>query len=134
MTRKKKLSELHDYLFIALAMFIGSAGWVLFLLPNHITLGGLPGISSVLYWGLGIPVTVSYLVINLLLLGAALRILGWRFCIKTIWAVLTFTLATSVLQNLTGGTGLLTDQPFMATVIGGCFLGVGVGLGCSDDQ
>ena len=81
MTRKKKLSELHDYLFIALAMFIGSAGWVLFLLPNHITLGGLPGISSVLYWGLGIPVTVSYLVINLLLLGAALRILGWRFCI-----------------------------------------------------
>ena len=48
MTRKKKLSELHDYLFIALAMFIGSAGWVLFLLPNHITLGGLPGISSVL--------------------------------------------------------------------------------------
>ena len=131
MTRKKKLSELHDYLFIALAMFIGSAGWVLFLLPNHITLGGLPGISSVLYWGLGIPVTVSYLVINLLLLGAALRILGWRFCIKTIWAVLTFTLATSVLQNLTGGTGLLTDQPFMATVIGGCFLGVGVGLGLS---
>ena len=44
MTRKKKLSELHDYLFIALAMFIGSAGWVLFLLPNHITLGGLRGI------------------------------------------------------------------------------------------
>jgi uncharacterized membrane-anchored protein YitT (DUF2179 family) len=42
MTRKKKFSELRDYIVLALAMLVGSIGWVVFLLPNHITLGGLP--------------------------------------------------------------------------------------------
>ena len=41
---KHVMHELKDYLSIALAMVIGSLGWVVFLLPNHITIGGLPGI------------------------------------------------------------------------------------------
>jgi uncharacterized membrane-anchored protein YitT (DUF2179 family) len=131
MTRKKKFSELRDYIVLALAMLVGSIGWVVFLLPNHITLGGLPGISSILYWGFGIPVQVTYLVLNVVLLAFALRILGLKFCIKTIYAVLVFTACVSVLQTLTAGSHLLHDQPFMATVVGACFLGGSVGMGLS---
>ena len=52
----KKYSLLKDLVLLTIAMFIGSLGWAIFLLPNHITTGGIPGLASILYWGLNIPV------------------------------------------------------------------------------
>jgi uncharacterized membrane-anchored protein YitT (DUF2179 family) len=130
---KFTMKDLHDYIMICLAMFICSIGWCVFLLPNHITMGGTPGISSVLFWGFGIPVQVSYLVINIILLVSALRILGFSFCIKTIYAVLWFTLFVSIIQGWIGDTKILHDQLFMAAVVGACFLGCGIGLGLASN-
>src|SRR3712207_8390047 len=90
MGKKRKHQEWLDYVVIALAMMMGSVGLGVFLLPNHITMGGVGGIASILYWGFKIPVSVSYLIVNLALLAVALRILGWRFCAKTIYAVAVF--------------------------------------------
>ncbi len=115
-----KFSVLRDYILLTISMSVGSAGWVIFLLPNHITLGGLPGISSILYWGFGIPVQTTYFVLNIVLLAVALKILGLKFCIRTIYAVIVFTATTALMQDLMQGRGLLANQPFMATVIGGC--------------
>lgn len=132
MTRKSKIHEIRDYVIIAFAMLIGSVGLNVFLLPNHITMGGVGGISSILYWGFSIPVSMSYLVINLFLLAFAYRILGWRFCLKTVYAVSLFSLFTRVIESWSGGNiTLLHDQPFMATVIGGFFMGASAGLGLS---
>ena len=50
MTRKSKIHEIRDYVIIALAMLIGSIGLNIFLLPNHITMGGIGGLASILYW------------------------------------------------------------------------------------
>ena len=132
MTRKSKLHEIRDYITIAVAMLIGSVGLNVFLLPNHVTMGGVGGIASILYWGFGIPVSFSYLAINVLLLVGAFRVLGWRFCVKTIYAVSLFTVYTRIIENWSGGhITLLQDQPFMATVIGGFFMGGSAGLGLS---
>lgn len=129
--------ELHDYVMIAIAMLIACTGWVIFLLPNQITTGGVPGISSVLLWGLGIDVKVTYVVVNTTLLVLALKILGLKFCVKTIWAVITFTFFTGVLQDIFGvpapEEAFLHDQKFMAAVVGGAFLGAGVGLGLASN-
>lgn len=127
--QRKYVSVIQDYLMIALAMIIGSVGWVIFLLPNKITTGGVAGISSILYWGTGIPVQATYFAINAVLLAVALKVLGWKFCVKTIYAVIVFTVTVSILQELTSGIHLLADQPFMATITGGCFLGCSIGLG-----
>ena len=67
MTRKTKIHEIRDYIVIALAMVIGSIGLNVFLLPNHITMGGVGGIASILYWGFGIPVSFSYFGLNFFL-------------------------------------------------------------------
>ena len=48
---KKLVRGCYDYLIIALAMVVGSLGWMVFLLPHKITIGGLPGISSVVFLG-----------------------------------------------------------------------------------
>lgn len=125
------LRGLRDYLMIAVAMVSYGIGWNVFLLPNNITTGGVPGISSVLFWATGLPVQWSYFAINAALLVAALIILGWRFCVKTIWAVLVLTAFTTYMAQHGGGFHLLADQPFMAAIIGAIFTGSGIGIGFS---
>jgi len=125
--------ELRDYIFITIAMMCYCIGWTVFLLPNDIATGGVAGISSILYWSAKIPVNVSYFIINAILLAIALKVLGFKFCIKTIYGVVVLTLAIGLMQQLTAGTRLLHDQPFMAAVIGATFCGMGVGLGLSSN-
>ena len=122
------LTELRDYVMIFIAMMSYCIGWNIFLLPNSITTGGVPGVSSVIFWGTGIPVQWTYFGINAVLLLIALRILGWKFCVKTIYAVVVLTLATTYVNANYHGH-LLQDQPFMASIIGAVFCGSGVGLG-----
>ncbi len=132
MTTKSKIHEIRDYIVIAFAMIIGSIGLNVFLLPNHITMGGVGGIASILYWGFGIPVSVSYFGLNILLLALAYRALGWRFCVKTIYAVGVFAVVTRFIESYSGGNiSMLSDQPFMATVVGAFFMGGSAGLGLS---
>lgn len=99
MTRKTKLHEIRDYVIIALAMIEGSIGLNIFLLPNHITMGGVGGIASILCWGFGIPASVSYLALNVFLLLIAFRILGYKFCLKTIYGVGIFALTTRLIET-----------------------------------
>lgn len=122
------LTELRDYVMIFIAMMSYCIGWNIFLLPNSITTGGVPGVSSVIFWGTGIPVQWTYFGINAILLLIALRILGWKFCVKTIYAVVVLTVATTYVNANYHGH-LLRDQPFMASIIGAVFCGSGVGLG-----
>ena len=133
MKKKSIVKELRDYLMITIAMVSYCIGWNVFLLPNNITTGGVPGISSVVYWGTGIPVQVTYFVINAFLLIAALKILGWKFCVKTIYAVVVLTSLTALARHNLADTHLLSDQPFMASIIGAIFCGSGVGLGLANN-
>ena len=117
-SRQNIFREMRDYLMIALGMIMYGIGWTVFLLPNDITTGGVPGIASLVYFATGLPVQYVYFGINFLLLLLAIRILGWKFSIKTIFAVFTLTSFLPIIQQLTDGVHLLNDQPFMACVIG----------------
>lgn len=132
-TKKTLLTELREYVMIAVAMVSYCIGWTIFLLPNNITTGGVPGIASVVFWGTKIPVQVTYFTINAVLLLAALKILGWKFCVKTIYAVVILTVLTAWFTQHTTGLHLLADQPFMAAIIGGIFCGSGIGIGFSNN-
>jgi uncharacterized membrane-anchored protein YitT (DUF2179 family) len=126
------LRLVRDYAVITVAMLMGVLGLNLFLLPNQITMGGIMGVASIVYWGTGIPAQDTYFVLNALLLVAALRVLGWRFCAKTIYAVIVFTVGSMVLQSIMPpDLHLLADQKFMACMVGAVFMGTSVGLGLS---
>ena len=119
--------EFQDYMMIALGMMLYGIGWTVFLLPNDITTGGVPGIASIVYFATGLPVQYLYFTINAILLLISLRILGWKFSVKTIYAVTTLTCFTALLQALIKDYHLLHDQPFMACVLGASFCGAGIG-------
>lgn len=128
--RQQLLRETKDYLLIALGMIMYAVGWTVFLLPNNLPSGAVPGIASVVYWATGFPVQYTYLLINFALLLLALKILGLKFCLKTIFAVGVLTFATPVLQHFIKGS-LINDQPFMACVLGASFCGGGIGVAFS---
>lgn len=123
-----KKKEIKEFSIIALSMLVGSLGWCAFLLPHYITLGGLGGIASVLYWGTGIPIPYTYVVVNGLLMAIALKILGWKFCVRTIFAVLVFSFGISLFQPLFATHVPFAGQTFLACVVGGVIMGVTMGL------
>ncbi|WP_293709899.1 YitT family protein [uncultured Parabacteroides sp.] len=130
-SRQLMWREMHDYLMIALGMLSYAIGWTVFLLPNDITTGGVPGIASIVYWATGLNVQYTYFAINGGLLIASLIVLGWKFSVKTIFAVMVMTTILPIIQGATSGLHLLGDQPFMACVIGASFCGAGIGIAFS---
>lgn len=122
------IKETKDYLMIALGMILYGIGWALFLLPNDITTGGVPGISSIVYFATGFPVQYTYLGINVIPLAVSLKVLGFKFSIKTIFAVFVLTFFLSIIQEVSKGISLLHNQPFMACVLGASFCDASIGI------
>ncbi len=129
--KRPLFKEVQDYAFIAIGMISYAIGWNVFLLPTNVTASGLPGISSIIYWATGLPVQVPYFVVNACLLIAALKILGRKFCVKTVYAVIVVTMLTSFFSHVMNGVHLLQDQPLWAAILGAVFCGCGIGLGFS---
>ena len=102
-SKQSIIREARDYVMIAIGMILYGIGWTVFLLPNDITTGGVPGIASIVYWATGFPVQYTYFTINFFLLLLALKLLGLKFCIKTIFGVFTLTFFLSVIQKLAAG-------------------------------
>ncbi|MCR4921896.1 MAG: YitT family protein [Bacteroidaceae bacterium] len=122
-----------DFLTINLGMAIYALGWAAFLLPYHITTGGMVGMFAILYYVTGFPIQYAVLIANILLLAISVKPLGWQFVIKSAYAVLALTLFLSVGQKvMTDDNGQFIQlmgegQDSMACVLGAILNGVGVG-------
>ena len=131
---KKIGRESKDYLAITFGLVLYSLGWALFLLPYQITTGGVTGIAAIIYYATGVEIQVSYFIINAVFLGFALKILGPKFSVKTVYAIfmLTFLLwfFQWILKDANGDLPQLLGpgQDFMACVIGAGMLGFGIGI------
>lgn len=132
--KRKFGRETKDYLAITLGLICYSIGWAAFLLPYQITTGGVTGIAAIIYYTTGVEIQVSYFIINAVFLGFALKILGPKFSIKTIYAIIMLTfllwLFQRILEDDSGKLPMLLGpgQDFMACVIGAGLLGFGIGL------
>lgn len=132
-TKKGRWAEVLDYLMIAIGTAFYCLGVTLFMLPYKLTTGGVAGIASIIFYATGLEVQVSYLAINLMFLVVAVKILGWRFCMKTIAGVGFATLWMWVFQRvLEDQSGMLPQicgtQSFMACVLGAMIEGLGLSV------
>ena len=129
-----RLSKLYyatqDYLMILLGTMMYGFGFNAFILSNEIVTGGVSGICALIFFATNglIPVSVSYFCINVALLLVALKILGFKFLIKTIFGVLSLSCSLSFFEWLLKGNDILPNQPFMAILIGAVLCGAGLGL------
>lgn len=93
------LSTAGDYLIITLGVVMYTFAWSAMLIPNGIASGGLTGACTILNFATGIPVYLSYIVINSLLILAGALILGKGFGFKTLYAIGISTLFLDLMAN-----------------------------------
>lgn len=129
---KKRLKKIYhssqDYIIIFIGTVLYGFGFNGFILSNEIVTGGVSGISALIYFATNIPVSVSYFLINVVLLAIAFKILGLKFLIKTIFGVISLSLSLSFFEWVLGGVPIIKDQVFMSIILGGGICGTGLGL------
>lgn len=115
-----------DYLIITFGIALYAFGFSAFILPEKVVIGGLAGVGTIVYFLTGIPVAISQLVINLVLLAIAYKIVGKNFVFGTIFGVIMISLFIGLFVPIFQDG--FTHEPFMNVVIGGVLCGLGIGL------
>ena len=132
--KKSLVLEAKEYFAITIGLIIYAFGWAFFLLPYKLVSGGTAGIGAIIQYATGFPMQYTYCIINILLLMVAVKELGMRFCLKTIYAVLTLTafleITTDLLEkfNFNALNVLGEGATFEASIIGAGFCGLGVAI------
>ena len=78
-----------------------------------------------------IPVGIGYFLVNILLLIIAMKVLGPKFGIKTIFAIIVGSVFLGIMQPLMPVDGILPDEKFMSTIIAAMLTGIGIGVSLS---
>ena len=123
-TRIFKTVKEYSVMAFALALYVFS--WTAFLIPNQIPGGGVTGMSSILNYAFGIPISYSYLAINAFLLIAGTMIMGKGFGFKTIYCVLVSTLYFQIFPLIPWVSNI--DDNLINSIIGGAMSGLGISL------
>lgn len=100
MTRQELLYEIRDYVNITLGLMLYTFGFTVFLLPYEIVTGGISGIGAIIFYATKFPVQYTFFIINAILIIAALKILGWKFLTKTIYATFALTFFLEIAQGI----------------------------------
>ena len=102
-------------------------GIAAFLEPTGIISGGTTGIGLFVQEFLGIPVSVTYGVVNVVCFLLGLLILGKEFAMSTLLSTVIFPFILGFFENVSWLSSL-TDDYFLAAVLAGTLSGTGVGL------
>jgi uncharacterized membrane-anchored protein YitT (DUF2179 family) len=119
---------LKEYIFIIAGTALCAFGFVGFVMPNEVVPGGLTGVASIIYYATDIPVSISYGLINVVLLAFAYKILGKRFVLNSLLGIISLTLMFMFFEWLLKDKILVSNQPFMSIVIGSAISGAGLGM------
>ena len=130
---KNKNQLIVSYLVITLGILTYTFAWSAVMLPAKIVGGGVSGISSVLYYAVGIhiPIGIMNLVINAILVIVGFKVLGSKFGANTIYGIIMSSACFILWQQVLHVETLLdVDQfgGFMCAIIGGALCGGGIGL------
>ncbi len=138
--------DIRDYIVITIGLLMYAIGFTCFQLPYEITTGGLAGAGAVIFYATGFPVQYTFFSVNILLLVVAVKVLGWRFCLKTIYAVFMLTFMLGLVQEVmiywahvsphmfpdinphSGLPQVVQKNAFMSCILGAAIEGVGIGF------
>ena len=120
--------SISDYLLIILGGFVQALALRTFLIPSQLVGGGISGVAQLLHYLWRTPVGMITLLANIPLFVIGWRYLGGpRFALRTILSVVSFTVFTDILIELTGQAPI-TDDILLNSLYGGIILGIGLGL------
>lgn len=130
----KYLNTAKQIFAIAIGLLVNVMAWQFFILPHHITGGGATGIAVIVFYATkgAIPVSVTYLAINVVLLLVAFKIVDKQFTLRTILGVGFMTLWFAIPMNdifeSIAGEKFPAFDPFMSVIIAGVAEGFGMAI------
>ncbi|MBR2638483.1 MAG: YitT family protein [Bacteroidaceae bacterium] len=127
------ISEVKNYIIITLGLMVYAIAWNFFMAPYKFVVGGITGIGAIVQYTTEIPMQYTYFSINIVLIIIAIWQLGLKFCIKTIYAIVTLTLFLEFSQYLfeiypNAYEILGPDKKLEACIVGSIFIGIGIAL------
>jgi uncharacterized membrane-anchored protein YitT (DUF2179 family) len=124
-----------EYLLVTVGIVSYALGWSIFLLPNNLIGGGVSGFASIVFYATGVPMGVTYLILNILLLVIGTKILGTGFGGKTIYAIIMTAVMLAILPKVIPTDFIhefaLSNGKLLCTFLGGIIAGLGIGLSIS---
>lgn len=114
------------YVMILFGCLISSASINLFLVPHQLLSGGVSGIAIIFYYLFKLPIGVQMLVMNIPLLLGAYKLLGKAYTADVIFGTFLFSVCIDAMRFLSAYPAV--DDPMLASVYGGVFMGIGYGI------
>lgn len=137
-SRQHTWTVIREYLviFLALCPFALMVNWI--FVPHNVVGGGLTGICSIIYYatqglfpsafpnyGGALPIWLTSLTINIILLVIAALTVGWKFCVRTVFGVFMLAFWYRVIPIRQEA---IIDDPLLACIVGGVLFGVSLGF------
>lgn len=118
------LKTVKSYISIVIGAFLLAAGLNMFLVPCMISSGGVSSIGTILLYKFDIPMSVTNIFFNAVLFALGYKYVGKNSVIKTVAGIVFL----SAFLEITKYLPVLGQDMFVATVIGGALVGIGVGF------
>ncbi|MCQ2173711.1 MAG: YitT family protein [Bacteroidales bacterium] len=127
------LKILYDYVAMLFGAVIFTMAWGLFVIPNGMSAGGVTGMSAIIQFiSAGkIPASVSYAVINAILLLAGFAVLGKGFGVRTVFCVIISSVLLELWSRMPAwqavdGNFLYIPERVLIPLIGGLLESLGI--------
>ncbi len=119
-----------DLFFITIGILMYSFGYTAFILPERVVMGGVAGISALLFYAFRLPPGVMMWVLNVTMLIIAYKGLSKQFVVRTIIGVSIMSVIVGALQPFFAQHPIITpgEDKFMHVLIGGALGGAGLGI------
>jgi uncharacterized membrane-anchored protein YitT (DUF2179 family) len=109
---------------ITFGAILMAVGLEIFLVPNNVIDGGIAGISIMASHLTGLSLGIFLFGLNLPFIFIGYKQIGKTFAISTLYGIIILSIATTLLHPVPP----FTDDLLLATVFGGIFIGVGIGM------
>ena len=95
----------------------------MFFVPNKIVNGGTSGLSTIIYYTIGLKPSIANAIINGILLIFAFFCFGKKFVTKTLLSIVLLAILTEVFSYFPP----VTDNTLLAAIFGSVLYGIGIG-------
>lgn len=116
-----------NFLFIILGNLIFALGIAVFVIPNGLILGGSTGLALSVQHFLGIDITITVAIINIVTFLAGLFILGKKFTATTLISTFIFPIFLNYFKDIERFKNITSDL-LLASIFTALLVGTGVGI------
>ncbi|MCM3767058.1 YitT family protein [Neobacillus niacini] len=123
--KRKVLIMILRALVIIIGGFIAAYGLESVLIPNHVSDGGVTGLSIVGSKLFGLPLGLLIVVINIPFIWLGYQQIGASFAIYSAIGIASLAIGTSLMHHI---PTIIEGDTLLITVVGGMILGLGMGV------